>query len=261
MPLLHVNDIDLYYETAGQGPPLLFIHGLGSSSRDWEHQIPYFSRRYRTIFVDLRGHGRSTIARGRYTIPLFAADLAALLKDLNCGPTHLVGISLGGMIGLQLAVEYPGLCASLVSVNCKDDYRLRTAGDLVFAGKRLFFLLFFGMNGVGRHLSATLFPDPEQALLRQQFIKRWSRNALSPYLRSLQAIGNWSITKRLPEIFCPVLLIAAEYDYTPVTAKETMATAIPDARVVVIPDSRHAVPVEKPAAFNRVVQEFLRKQD
>jgi pimeloyl-ACP methyl ester carboxylesterase len=261
MPLMQVQDIKLYYEVSGHGPALLLIHGLGSAGRDWECQIPYFSPHFQVISVDLRGHGKSTIARGAYSIALFAADLAELVKGLNCGPAHIVGISMGGMIGLQLALDYPDLCASLTSVNCKADYRLRTLRDILFAARRLFFLFILGMGGVGRHLSVTLFPKPEHEPLRRKFLERWSDNTISPYLKSLRAIGSWSAAGRLHQIRCATLLIAADHDYTPVEAKKTMAAEIPNARLVIIQDARHATPMEKPEEFNRVVATFLQEQE
>lgn len=117
MTKLRVCDIDLYYEVTGQGNPIVFIHGLGSSIRDWEYQVEYFSRRFQVIAFDIRGHGKSEKPAGPYSIPLFAGDTAELIKALDIAPAHVVGISLGGMIALQLAANEPELVRSLVVVN------------------------------------------------------------------------------------------------------------------------------------------------
>ena len=85
MPLFHVDGIDLYYETAGAGAPLLLLHGLGSSSADWALQVPAFAERYTVIAVDLRGHGRSPYAPLRYRVEQLAEDVAALLAHLAIG--------------------------------------------------------------------------------------------------------------------------------------------------------------------------------
>ena len=82
MPTLLANNIMLYYEVAGQGQTLAFIHGLGSSTRDWEFQIPAFSKKYQVVTFDLRGHGQSAKPAGPYTIEMFTDDLAGLLTGM-----------------------------------------------------------------------------------------------------------------------------------------------------------------------------------
>ena len=78
MPKFRCNDIDLFYEITGKGEPIVFIHGLGSSGRDWEYQIDYFSDHYQVIVLDVRGHGNSDKPPGPYSIPLFARDLSLI---------------------------------------------------------------------------------------------------------------------------------------------------------------------------------------
>ena len=90
MPTLSANNIKLYYEEQGDGQPLVFIHGLGSSTDDWESQVPEFSQYYRVITFDLRGHGKSEKPAGPYQIPMMVADLAGLLQTLNVPAVHLV---------------------------------------------------------------------------------------------------------------------------------------------------------------------------
>ena len=83
MPTAKLGDMQLYYKASGEGDPLLFIHGLGSSTRDWENQAPYFSDRYRVVTPDLRGHGKSDKPPGPYNISLFANDIAELVSLLQ----------------------------------------------------------------------------------------------------------------------------------------------------------------------------------
>src|SRR5690348_13398274 len=96
MPKISANGIEVYHEVQGEGEPLLFIHGLGSGTRDWEYQVEHFSRSFRVIAYDLRGHGQSEKPAGPYTVPLFAADASALLAALDVSSAHVVGVSLGG---------------------------------------------------------------------------------------------------------------------------------------------------------------------
>ena len=107
MPYFEHAGCQLYYEDHGQGEPLLLVHGLGSSIQDWEYQLPHLQQQRRVVAVDLRGHGRSGKPRERYSMAAFAADVAALIEHLGLPPVHLVGISMGGMVGFQLGVDRP----------------------------------------------------------------------------------------------------------------------------------------------------------
>jgi len=257
MPKIQLAGIHLYYESTGDGPPLLFIHGLGSSARDWELQTPYFSRTYQVITCDLRGHGQSDKPPGPYSIALFAADLAGLLRALALPPAHVVGISLGGGVALQLALDYPQLLRSLVVVNATSEAVPQTRQERRAVSLRFLIVRLLGMRRMGSVLSERLFPKEEHADIRRQFVERWAENDRRAYLDSLRAIVGWSVTDRLSEVNIPTLVIAADQDYTPLSAKEEFVTRLPHARLVVIEDSRHATPVEQPEAFNTALHRFL----
>jgi pimeloyl-ACP methyl ester carboxylesterase len=260
MPKLRINDIDLYYESAGEGQPILFIHGLGSSNQDWEKQTPFFSKHFQAITFDLRGHGRSQKPRGPYSMKLFASDTAELIKSLGIAPVHVVGISLGGMIAFQLAVDHPGLIRSLVIANAGPEVIVRTRKDRwqVFTRKLIVRLL--GMRKMGEFLGKRLFPKEEQADLRREFVGRWAGNDPRAYLASMDAVVGWSVSENLNSIDVPTLVITADQDYTPIAAKESYVSRMKQAELVVIADSRHALPVERPMQFNEAVLAFLSKQ-
>ena len=179
MPKLHVCDIDIHYEAVGKGKPLVFIHGLGSSSKDWELQIPAFSNSYKVI-----------------------------------------------------------------------TFR-----------KRFFLLRVMGIQRMAQFLGTRLFPKPEQQQLRQVAIERLALNDKQAYLNTFRALVGWSVLDRLSTINCPTLVIAADKDFAPMARKEVTVTKIPNAKLVVIDDSRHATPMEHPDKFNSVLMEFLSGQD
>ena len=255
---VRVGDVELHCEIAGSGEPLLFIHGLGSCAEDWQSQIEYFRDRYRTITCDLRGHGRSTKPRGPYSIEVFARDLASLLRELEIGPTHVVGISLGGMVAFELAVDSPERVRSLVIVNSGPAVPAETFKQRLPLHVRLLYARVLGLRGMAKMIAKRLFPKPEQIGLQRAFIARLAANDPHCYLASLRAIfAGWSVADRLPEIRCPVLVLASDHDYTPVALKQAYAARLPNAKVVVVPDSRHALPMEKPREFNAAVAGFL----
>ena len=216
MPTLRVNGIDLNYEIHGQGRPLLLIHGLGSSSRDWEKQLTAFSRYYQVITFDLRGHGQTEKPLGPYSMSLFAKDAAELVKALGISPAHVVGISLGGMITFQLALDHPELVMSVVIVNAGTEVVARTLKDHWQVFFRFAIVYLLGMRKMGEVLSKRLFPLEEQAVLREIFVKRWGENDTRAYLETLRAIVGWSVTEHVHTINVPTLVVTADHDYTPV---------------------------------------------
>lgn len=257
MPMIAANHTHLYYEINGAGQPLVFVHGLGSSTRDWESQAAEFSKAYQVITFDLRGHGRSDKPAGPYRMAIFATDLADLLGALQVGPAHVAGISLGGAVAFQFALDYPALVKTLTIVNSGPALGGTPEQAEAEIARRVGIVQKMGMRAMGEALSPNLFPRPEHAALREQFNRSWAENDPQAYIAATQSMLGWDVTVRLGAITCPVLVVASDGDYTPVAAKEAYIARLPHARLVVIPDAHHAVPVEQPEAFNRVLAQFL----
>jgi 3-oxoadipate enol-lactonase len=243
---------------------VLLIHGLGGSSRDWALQAPAIAAHFAIISADLRGHGRSDKPRQRYSIPGFAADLAGLVGELNAAPVHVVGLSLGGMVALELALSYPALVRSLVIINSGPRAPASTLrerlGLIATYVRRVATVRLFGMRRMGEVLAGQLLPEPAQAPMRQRLIDHWAENDPRAYLAALRAIGGWDVTARLGELRCPTLVVAAEMDYTPVTFKRTYAARISRAELIVIDGSRHLTPFDRPAELNAAILGFLQTE-
>ena len=260
MPNLHLDGLDMHYQVEGEGQPLLLIHGLGSSGRDWELQVAYFADRYQVITLDMRGHGKSSKPPGPYSIPLFAGDTASVLEMLEVAPVHVVGISMGGMIAFQLAVDRPELVKSVVVVNSGPDFVIRSFKDRFQVWQRFIITRVLGLRKMAEVLGERMFPKPEHAQVRKVFVERWVENDKRAYQESMKAIVGWSVADRIGEIKCPALIIASDEDYTPVESKQAYVQQMPNAELAVIDDARHAVPVERPEQFNAVLDAFLSKQ-
>ena len=259
MPKIKSNNINLYYEVNGKGQPLLFIHGLGSSSQDWELQVNEFSKTYQVITFDLRGHGRSDKPAGPYSLAMFAADTAGLLKSLDVKSAHVVGLSLGGGIAFQLAIDFPALVKTMVIVNSAPEMVVRTFKDRVRVWQRFAIVRLLGMRKMGEVLSKRLFPKNEHETLRELFVESWAKNDSRAYQAAMRAMVGWSVTDKLGSIKCPALIITADQDYTSVALKEEYTKLLPNAQLVVIPDAHHATPVEQPDLFNTVLMDFIVK--
>lgn len=257
MPYFDNDGCQLHYEDYGHGAPLLLVHGLGSSTRDWEYQIPALAQHYRVIALDVRGHGRSDKPRGAYRIADFADDVAALIEYLQLPPVHLVGISMGGMIGFQLGVDRPELLRSLTIVNSGPEVKAKSPGDWLEIAKRWTLSRVLSLETIAKALAKLLFPKPEQAELRRKVEERWPQNDKRAYLASLDAIIGWGVRERLQRITCPTLVISADRDYTPVERKREYVAEMPNARLLVIENSRHATPLDQPERFNSALLAFL----
>ena len=165
MPFADLSGLRLFYGDEGEGPPVLLVHGWSCDGSDWSHQVPALvDGGYRAITVDLRGHGRSSVATGGYNPKDFADDLAALLDGLNVGPVVAIGHSMGGAVVVALAVEHPGRVRAVVPVDSAygfgEDFRdqretflAALAGPLASATARQLFEGFYPPSAP-RHLRA-----------------------------------------------------------------------------------------------------------
>jgi len=257
VPTLQANGVELFYETAGDGPPVLLIHGLGSSTRDWECQIAEMAQSFQVITFDVRGHGRSGRPAGPYSVAQFAKDAVALLCGLGATPAHVVGLSMGGMIAFQIAVDTPEAVRSLVIVNSGPAMILNKLSQRAMIWLRFAIVRLFGMRTLARMIARSVFPELEQQELRDKFVRRLAGNDPRAYLDSLRAIIGWSVAERIPAIQCPVLVVSSDQDYTPVEWKRAYAAQIPGARVEVLQHSRHVAPMDRPKEFNHLVLEFI----
>lgn len=259
MPNVRVEDNEVFYKISGVGPPLVFIHGLGSSTRHWQNQVEFFRDKFQVVVFDLRGHGKSGKPPGPYTMKTFSRDTAELLKKLQLGPAHIVGLSLGGMVAFELASSHSEQVASLAIVNSGPNLPPSTLKTRLQIKLRFAILHLFGMRMMGKVLSRNLFPKPEHQNIRRQFVESWSENDLRAYTDSLRAILKWQGIDAVEIVRCPTLVMASDQDYTTVSYKRSYAEKMENAEVAVIEDARHALPIEQPEVFNLKLESFLAK--
>lgn len=237
--------------------PLILLHGLGSSGEDWPLQVGQFSTRYPVVTVDLPGHGRSTLAPGWPSIAGFAADISTLVDTLERGPAHVLGLSLGGLVGMQLALDWPATLCSLTIVNAYARLQPGPRGWLR-ALVRLVFLGLGRMDWVAAWIARGIFPDPDQETWRVAAAERIASNPGRTYVKVLRAVAGFNVVSRLGAIRTPTLVVAGERDSTiSLRAKELLAERIPGAVFVRFPGSGHATPYDESTRFNQRVLEFL----
>jgi 3-oxoadipate enol-lactonase len=262
MPHVRLGDVELYYELIdctepwhSGPPPAVLLHGLGTDRRVWLYQVPALCSRVPTLLVDLRGHGRSSAPAGDWSIDDMARDVVRLLRHLGAERAHLVGLSMGGMVAQQFALDYPYACASLVlaSTVCGVPRDARDA-----ASESLRFIEMHSMAEVAKARISAAFSDTADPVMRLHMIEAVALNPKPAYERAARAVFGFSICDRLDEITAPTLVIAGEQERTfPLTWVEDLAARIGGARLVRIPGAAHISNMEQPEAFNRAVLDFL----
>lgn len=248
----------IYYQSYGQGVPVVFLHGFGLDSRMWEPQLEPFAQAFRVIRYDLRGYGRSSLPAEPYAQ---TDDLLWLLRYLDAIPAHLVGLSMGGQFALRFALTYPQAVRSLVLAgSALDGYRwsvqwqerwqgilsVARAGDLQEAKRRW--------------LSHPLFaPALEQPLVAASLATQINGYSGWHWInRDPDQPPNPPVLDRLEQVVQPALVVVGERDLADFqTIAHTLASRLPHSRKVVIPKAGHMVNLEAPDGFNQEVLEFL----
>ena len=257
-----VNGARIYYESAGEGEPLVLVHAGIADSRMWEGQLTAFADRYRVIRYDMRGFGRTAMVEGPFS---HHEDLHALLDYLGLEQTHLVGCSMGGGAVLDFALEYPQRAGKLVLVGSAvggfgPDFdppkewdelvAAEEAGDLELVSE-----LEVGIWVVGPERS----PDEVDTSVRDLVCEM---NLITLRNEAAGLGEEWEpeppAADRLPDVQAPTLLIVGDEDQPRVfAAADLLEKEIPNVRKVVMHGTAHVPNMERPEEFNRLVLDFL----
>jgi 3-oxoadipate enol-lactonase len=254
------NEVDIHYEEYNRDGDrtVLLLHGLGSAGIDWLLQFKLLAEAgFRIIAPDLRGFGRSSWP-GHTSVAEMATDVAFLLDTLDVRWAHVVGISMGGTVALQFALDHAERVGRLVLVNTFARLRPQGLGPLLYFALRVGVIYTLGLERQAYVVSRRLLPRPEHALYRFQLRQRIAATDPRAYRAAMWALLRFNVERRLGEIQVPTLVVTGEADSTvPSAVQRRLAEGIPTADQVRLPESGHAVIVESPAAFNRVLCDFL----
>jgi pimeloyl-ACP methyl ester carboxylesterase len=187
-----------------------------------------------------------------------AAPVERLLATLGVEHAHVVGLSLGGAVALALALRAPDRVASLVLVNSFARLRPAGLGAAARGAVRLAMAVVAPMPWLAALVAREAFPEPHQAALRERAALRLAANSRRVYLGSLVALLRFDARPRLDAVRCPTLVVAGGRDRTvPLEAKAFMASAIPGARLEVVPDSGHVTAYDQPEVLNRLIRDHV----
>jgi 3-oxoadipate enol-lactonase len=263
MATIFINGTSVYYvDSGGSGSPIVFSHGLLWDSTLFAPQIAVLKDGYRCVAYDHRGQGRSADGTGHaIDMETLAIDAAALIETLGLGRVHFCGLSMGGFIGMQLAINRPELIRSLVLLETSADpepfpskmkYRV-----LNFAARWL------GLKVVANSVTGILFGrttlrDPSRAAELLAWKKHLLSNRRSIWRAVNGVILREGIYDRLARISAPTLVVVGEEDVATVPAEaERMASAISGSKLVRIPNAGHSASVEQPGAVTTAIAEFI----
>ena len=262
MPLLRIGpQLRIHYLDLNPGADkiALLLHGLGATCQSWRLQFPpLLSSGYRILVPDARGFGKSSFPGGGTSIQAMAGDIAALLQQEKVTRADVIGISMGGALALQLALDHPHWVDRLVLVNTFARLRPKRVRAWAYFVLRFFLIHTTGLPFQARLVARRIFPHPQQAHLRAELLDEILQADPNGYRATMRALARFNVSRHLNEICAPTLIISGEVDTTiPLEDQQKLASGISIVEHVVIPGAGHAVTAEKPMEFNRALMDYL----
>ena len=270
MPTLTTDDgVKLYYEEAGSGTPLVFVHEFAGDLRSWELQMAHFARLYRCIAYNARGYPPSEVPQSieRYSQDRACDDIRAVLDALKIDKAHIVGLSMGAFATLHFGIRYPERALSLTIAG--GGYGAHPAQHEKFqtdakANAQL-------MRDKGMAYFAANYGHPTRIQLKNkdprgyaQYVKllgehsvEGSANTMLGYQARRPSL--YGLTEQMKKIPVPTLILAGDEEEPCLEACLLMKRCIPKAGLALLPRSGHTINLEEPALFNHLVEDFLHK--
>jgi pimeloyl-ACP methyl ester carboxylesterase len=257
--VVRADGVEIAYERAGTGPPLVFVHGAACDSRVWGPQLAALSDRFTVIAWDEPGAGRSSAVPADFRLADYAGCLAAMIEAVGLGPAHVAGLSWGGTVALELYRLHPELVATLVLADTYAGWkgslpesevhaRLKGLRDMLAAGEETFDPTLPGLFAGDAPAEYVPLLEAMAADVRPQSMRT-----------ALLVMAETDQRELLPKVAVPTLLIWGEFDgRSPLSVARQFEEAIPGAKLVVIPGAGHVSNLEQPDAFNDAIREFCR---
>ena len=273
MPHVSADDgVKLYYEEAGSGLPIVFVHEFAGDHRSWEPQLRHFARRYRCIAYSARGFPPSDVPEDptMYGQDRARDDIRAVMDALGLDTAHVVGLSMGGFATLHFGFTYPERARSLVIAGCgygaEPAKREQFAREADAAAQRF---LDLGMEEAG----AAYAVGPTRVQFQNADPRGWAefRDQLREHsalgaantMRGVQKVrpSLYELVDKMRMITAPTLVLTGDEDWPCLEPALLMKREIPTSALAVIPNAGHTINLETPAEFNALVADFLHAVD
>lgn len=272
MPFVDAGGLKLYYEEAGRGTPIVFVHEFADDLYAWEAQIRHFSRRYRCIAFNARGYPPSAVPRAltKYSQKIATDDIAAVMRGLKIKRAHIIGCSMGGYATLHFGLRYPRLALSLTAVGAgygsDPDKRAQFLADTEVMARR------FEQLGTPEAIKPYQIgparvqfqnKDPRGFAAFCAAFAQHSATGSANTLRGVQARRPtiYSLERGLRRLKVPLHVMNGDEDTLCLAPGFFIKRVCPSARLTVVANTGHAVNREEPALFNRLTDEFLAEVD
>jgi pimeloyl-ACP methyl ester carboxylesterase len=277
MPKVMVKDIQMYYEVKGEGFPLVMIQGLGGTLEGWDpRSVDGLSKHFKLILFDNRGAGRTDLSKGEYTIRLFADDTASLMNALGISKAYVLGMSMGGMIAQELAINYPQKVSKLILCSTssqpsysKEGFRVLEAVSQLSVEEMTKLILSFPFTLDYPQDLLKLYPmivfgqtsefDKENPDLVRRLLQQRTKHPTSQegFRHQYDAVLGFNTQARLQQIKVPTLVLQGKKDrLVPPENGSILAKAIPNATLVYLENSAHVL-LEETEEMLKVIIQFL----
>ena len=242
----NINDVKIHYKIFGSGSDaLILLHGSMECMTEWEKQIPEFSKRYKVIAMDSRGHGKSTFTDRKMDYALLSEDVQGLMNVLKIDSANIVGFGDGGIIGLYLAIDHPERVRKLVAIGA--NYKVDTS---VVYHEVLDKVKAWDDDKVYQFVRNNFRGWPNDKMLTQ-FTQRMKTMLLTE--------PNLTIND-LKKIHCPALFMTGDHDIIKMSHTSEMFENVKSGYLAVIPGARHYPQKDKPREVNSIIMDFLSKK-
>jgi 3-oxoadipate enol-lactonase len=266
MPTVKVGDINSYYEIHGEGESLLMLAGHGQHSGQWTTMVPEYSKKYRAIIFDCRGTGRSDKPDMAYTMRMMADDARGLLDAVGVDAAHVFGVSMGGMIAQEFALNYPDRVISLIlgCTTCGGTKTIPPSAEAraFFTGPEMARISAEeGARRVAPWLWSQKFLDRHPEVMEQHVALTLQYPTPSHgHAGQSKAMARHDTYDRLPGIKAPTLVISGGADrIVPVENSRLLASRIPHAELVILENAGHGFTVDAADEASRIILDFLER--
>ena len=272
MPYANSDGVRLYYEEAGKGTPIVFVHEFADDLYSWEPQIRFFSRRYRCIAYNARGYPPSDVPESpkQYSQDIATDDIANVMKHLKIPKAHIIGCSMGGFATVHFAIRYGRLALSCTAIGVgygsDPDKRKQFQNDnqvMIRRFKELGTAEAIKPYAVGPSRVQYLNKDPRGYT---HFVSEFAKHSALGSANTLTGVQGkrpsiYSLERGLSKMTVPLHMVSGDEDDNCLEPGIFMKRVCPGAWLTVVPNTGHAVNLEEPDFFNRITVEFLAQVD